>query len=75
MYIAEPIHREPDEEGDSPLWQREKAKHLDRERREFIRTAAIHLATMVGSGGRIYSAETTVERAQELWAAIHKAGC
>lgn len=77
MYIASPNTRKPTDFADTAA---ERAKLLDRERREFIRTAAITYAgqtqrTEDGDTDVMWTPEGAVQRAQQLWAAIEKAGC
>lgn len=78
IYIADLRDREVAEKGDgchpSELLRRKAS--LDRERRSFIRTAAIALfavpSTSVQEG---WDAEASVRLARELWAQVEKAGC
>lgn len=77
MYIARPSARKPSPFSDTSA---ERAELLDRERREFIRTAAIAYGgqTQITEGGDtdlMWTPEGAVQRAQQLWAAIEKAGC
>lgn len=68
MYIAEPSDRKKNSDYTPDDVRAERSEHLDRERREFIRTAAIAVASAVDSNGdRAFSPAECWDRASALW--------